>query len=363
MVLKFNEVAGLRSQVAAKRDEVAAAENVVVEVCTRLHQLRFEVGCTIVGDVETFINSVANHPKEYSRTIGTYQLKSKQFKKDGLDFAEYVGKKLHEAKLESGATSGLGVAAGAATAFGAPTAAMAVATTFGTASTGAAISALSGAAATNAALAWLGGGALAAGGGGMAAGNALLALAGPAGWALAGMSLVAGAGWAAYKNNATKEDSLKLLEALEAERSNVEVKSQQVSQLYGLTVTHTDALRTLLNELTAAAPKSYAEFTAQQKELLGALHNNVLALGNLLSLKPGDTADLGAALEPLVGQPSSSTSGDAPTIDEPVVEGELTVDSFHPAAVALARLVGDVETALAHHQASKASGKRSADTK
>lgn len=71
--------------------------------------------------------------------------------------------------------SGLGAAAGTATAVGGQAAAMGIATTFGTASTGTAISTLSGAAATNAATAWLGGGALAAGGGGMTAGSMVLA--------------------------------------------------------------------------------------------------------------------------------------------------------------------------------------------
>ncbi len=70
--------------------------------------------------------------------------------------------------------SGVGAAAGTATAIGGQTAAMGIATTFGTASTGTAISTLSGAAATNAATAWLGGGALSAGGFGMAGGTVVL---------------------------------------------------------------------------------------------------------------------------------------------------------------------------------------------
>lgn len=316
MVLKFNEVAELRSQVAAKDEEVVAARNELVQVCTRLHQLRFEVGSTLVGDVETFINSLANHPKAYSRSIGAYQLRSKQFKRDGLDFAEYLGKKLQEAKVESGATGGLGVAAGAATVFGAPTAAMAVATTFGTASTGTAISSLTGAAATKAALAWLGGGAIAAGGGGMAAGNALLALAGPVGWTLAGLSVAAGLGWAAYKNNATKDESLKMLEDLDADLADTGIKTTQVSHLYGLTVTHTDALRSLLSKLSETTPASYTDFTAHQKELLGALHNNVLALGNLLSLRPGDTIDLSQPLEPQDEPASDASVRDITAVDK-----------------------------------------------
>lgn len=322
MVLKFGEVSKLGDKVRAKSKEVADAQNVLVEICSKLHQLRFEVGGVLVGDVETFINTVSSHPKEYSRTIGVYQLISNQLKKDGLEFAKYVEKKLMEAKVEAGAASGIGVAAGAATAFGAPTAAMAIATTFGTASTGAAISSLAGAAATKAALAWLGGGALAAGGGGMAAGNALLALAGPVGWSLAAASLLAGAGWAAYKNNKTKDECVQLLIDLEYERIRVDVRNQEASRLYGQTVTHTDALRSLLNELTDSAPKNYADFNKQQKVALGALHNNVLALGNLLLLKPGETGDLGAALEPRVD------TRQAPRLDGLIAVGAVTHSVF-----------------------------------
>lgn len=77
-------------------------------------------------------------------------------------------------KTKDKITSGVGAAAGTATAIGGQAAAMGIATTFGTASTGTAISSLSGAAATNAATAWLGGGALSAGGFGMAGGTVVL---------------------------------------------------------------------------------------------------------------------------------------------------------------------------------------------
>jgi len=303
MVLKSTQVADMRNRVEATSKKVSKAQNELVELCSQLHRVRTEVGDPLVGDFELLVNKISSHPKEYDRTVTAYKFESKEFKKAGLDFAEHLSKEIQKTVVESSASTGLGVAAGAATAFGAPTAAMAVATTFGTASTGAAISTLSGAALTKASLAWLGGGALAAGGGGMAAGNALLALAGPVGWTLAGLSVAAGLGYAAYKHNGIVEEATKMHRELLTMLSDVEVLTKQVSSLYGLTTQHTHGLRTMLTDFTSDAPKDYSDFSSRQKELLGAMHNNVLALGNLLNLKPGDAIDL---TTPLQGQESAN---------------------------------------------------------
>ena len=178
----------------------------LVTLCGQLHELRSVVGRSLIAEFESFINSLVETPREFDRTFALYHINLQQFDQAGKLLSENLEQEIRSAATIGGATAGLGAAAGAATAFGAPTAAMAVATTFGTSSTGIAISTLSGAAATKAALAWLGGGALTAGGTGIAGGNALLALAGPIGWALAGGSLAAGIGWTAYKNRATIED-------------------------------------------------------------------------------------------------------------------------------------------------------------
>ena len=134
-----------------------------------------------VENVETIVNSIANHPKEFDTDFEEIHTNRDGFQ-EVCDFADRELKTAREAAGSAGA----GLAAGASVAFMAPTAAMWIASTFGTASTGVAISTLSGAAAESAALGWLGGGALTAGGGAMAAGNALLALSGPIGWTIAG---------------------------------------------------------------------------------------------------------------------------------------------------------------------------------
>lgn len=296
-MLKFTEAAEARDRVTIAEKDLSQAQNGLVEQCTQLYALRSTVGRSLVADFEVYVNTLASRPKVYDRTMELYHLNLQQFDNVGKAFSESLRQDILKAATFGGATAGLGVFAGAATAFGAPTAAMAIATTFGTASTGTAISALWGAAATNAALAWLGGGALAGGGGGMVAGNALLALAGPVGLALAGTTLAAGLGWAAFKNRSTIDEATARYMQLSETHSLVQTHARQVSGLHGLTVEHTHSLRQLLDAFVADAPKDYRLFSDRQKELLGAMHNNVLALTRLLKLKPGEVEDLTVPVE------------------------------------------------------------------
>lgn len=291
-MLKFNEVSNARDRVAEIEQSLTQEQSGLVTLCGQLHELRSVVGRALIAEFEAYVNTLAKTPKEFDRTFELYHHNLRHFDDAGQSFRDSLNKEIRSAATVGSATAGLGAAAGAATAFGAPTAAIAVATTFGTASTGTAISALSGAAATNAALAWLGGGALAAGGGGVAAGNALLALAGPIGWALAGGTLVAGLGWAAYKNRATIEQADEIYKALLKAKVVVHKQTMEVSGLYGLTNDHTQKLRQMFDAFVEDAPKDCQLFNERQITLLGAMHNNVLALSRLLKLKPGEVADL-----------------------------------------------------------------------
>lgn len=340
-MLKFTEASEARDRVAEADKNLRQAQDELVLLCNQLYALRSDAGRALVADFEHYVSTLASKPKSYDRSLELYHFNLKQFDKAGKSFSDSLSEDIRQAATAGGATVGLGSAAGAATAFAAPTAAMAIATTFGTASTGTAISALSGAAATNAALAWLGGGALAAGGGGVAAGNALLALAGPVGLALAGTSLVAGLGWAAYKNRSTIEEATGMHQQLSEAHVNVQQSSTQVSGLYGLTIEHTHSLRQLLDTFAADAPRDYLLFSERQKELLGAMHNNVLALGRLLKLKPGEMTDLTAPVEDaeLTGvQEGESKAAYKPNF---VVSGEATTPASAELAKAfLSRLVG-----------------------
>lgn len=325
-MLKFTEASQARDRVAEIEKSLTQEQSGLVTLCGQLHELRSGVGRSLIAEFEAYVNTLAKTPKEFDRTFALYHHNLQQFDDAGQTFSEGLDQEIRSAATIGGATAGLGAAAGAATAFGAPTAAIAVATTFGTASTGTAISALSGAAATKAALAWLGGGAIAAGGGGVAAGNALLALAGPVGWALAGSTLVAGLGWAGYKNRATIEEADAIFKELSEAKALVQKNTMEVSGLYGLTTSHTHSLRQMFGAFVEDAPKDCQLFNERQLSIFGAMHNNVLALSRLLKLKPGEVADLTAPVEDselTEAAPAQHPSSDAGRITFPQLLPDL----------------------------------------
>ncbi|MEH1894558.1 MAG: hypothetical protein V7K94_04400 [Nostoc sp.] len=157
------------------RSAVDKYENVckcLQDAAASLYQKRVKRGVETIKLCESYINTLANSPKEFSKVIAELKFQLKEI--TGKDW-QLIDANTNK-NFVAGSTAGAGLVAGAGVAFLGPTAAMAFATTFGTASTGVAISSLSGAAATNAALAFLGGGALTAAGGtgmGMAGGSAL----------------------------------------------------------------------------------------------------------------------------------------------------------------------------------------------
>lgn len=229
-----------------------------------------------IDRVERYINSLANSPKEFKKTIADTKINIQAFR-----MAMQFEKENSSDNLKATSTAGGGVLVGGAIAAMGPTAAMAIATTFGTASTGTAIASLSGAAATNAALAWLGGGALAAGGGGMAAGNAFLALAGPVGWGIAATMVIGGGIFAIIKNKSLAEKADKIANELICKESDLQLKYKKLTMLYS----ETEKLRSAL-DLTLMVntyPKNYLDFTEEQKLKLAALINNTRALGELIN--------------------------------------------------------------------------------
>ncbi|MGB6406152.1 MAG: hypothetical protein WBF39_01675 [Planococcus donghaensis] len=248
-----------------------------------LHNTR-SYGVDVINKIEEYINTLANTPKEFEKTIEKVELNLSSFK----TLSEISFDEKEMIKLAGGGTA-VGVAAGVATAAIAPTAAMAIATTFGVASTGTAISTLSGVAATNAALAWLGGGVLAAGGGGMAGGGALLALAGPIGWGIGAASLAAGGFLATKKNKevAIKADKERV-EVIKASKI-LEATSKEITKLNASTETlATNIEQTLISFVSnTRRVKSYAEFSQEEKNLLRALLNNTESLSALFNKEIG----------------------------------------------------------------------------
>lgn len=240
----------------------------------KLHNTR-SYGVDVINKIEEYINTLANTPKEFEKTIEKVEINISSFK--ALTEISYDEKEM--IKMAGGGTA-LGVAAGVATAAIAPTAAMAIATTFGVASTGTAISTLSGVAATNAALAWLGGGAIVAGGGGIAGGSVLLALAGPIGWGIGAASLTAGGFLATKKNKevAVKADKERV-EVIKASKV-LEATSEEITKLNASTETlSTNIEQSLISFVSnTKRVKSYTEFSQEEKDLLRALLNNTESL-------------------------------------------------------------------------------------
>lgn len=264
---------------AHKRYEARAKE--VGEQSIALMTLRRESSVKLIADVENYINSLANTPKELDRSFAQYQASFSSFN----SIITKLRKDALTADIQTGSSAGASVAAGVGVAAFAPTAAMAVATTFGAASTGTAISALSGAAATNAALAWLGGGALAAGGGGMAAGNTLLALAGPIGWAVGGI-LLAGTGIFSYrKNKRIGEEAMSKRKEVDVFDTALKAALVEIHELIHLTETHTQGIKELLKTLLAISVQDYSKFNPHQKEQVGSLVNHINSLSVLLNKK------------------------------------------------------------------------------
>ncbi|HMT93619.1 hypothetical protein [uncultured Thiothrix sp.] len=275
--LKESALKGLENAHSAYQKSMAALRTGSEE----LYTLRKTSSEVVIGAVEGYINTLANTPKEFDRTFAEFRAEYRTF----TQLVQQIQKESEKVNVKAGGSVAAGVATGAGVAAFAPTAAMAIATTFGTASTGTAISALGGAAATNAALAWLGGGALAAGGGGMAAGNALLAMAGPVGWAIGGAALVGGAFFARSKNKAIAEEANQKRREIEVYTRQFDTARSEVSRLHSLTVTQVDGMKRLLGVLKSSAPSDYRQFTATDKDRLGALVNHVHSLSALLNKK------------------------------------------------------------------------------
>lgn len=278
-MLNMDAAAAARNRLKTAAEIYNIHQRQVEELAKDLYELRRASSEQLIGPIEGFVNALASVPKEFNRAFAEYRIELKTF--DGV--VASVDTQLHDIKVNGGVGTGAGVAAGATTAFLAPSAAMAIATTFGTASTGTAIASLSGAAATNAALAWLGGGALAAGGGGMSAGGALLALAGPVGLALAGVAAVGGAAYVAHANSKVVEEANEKLKPIEAGIGSLKVAIQEILKLRDLTRDHVSGMKNLFSQLQETAPSSYSEFSAEHKQMLAALINHVHSLAALLN--------------------------------------------------------------------------------
>lgn len=247
------------------------------ETGSRLYSLRQD-SVKLIQEIELLLNSIANKPKKFEKTISDIQAEQKKFR----DAEEYAAEAM-KAAVKSGISVAAGVAGGAAVASMAPSAAMWVATTFGTASTGTAISTLSGAAATKAALAWLGGGALSAGGAGVAGGQALLALAGPIGWGITGVTTAASVVALGHKNKKIADEAIAEAKKITIAGAEVNESSAKIQHLIDETVMLMDDLRDMSRANTLLRDANYLELSEKEQYRLGAMVNSTLALAEMLN--------------------------------------------------------------------------------
>lgn len=236
----------------------------------------------LIKDIEWYINTLANSPKEFQNEIQAIHINAEKF--NNIFDLKIEGESVSKV---SGSMAGAGILAGVGTAALAPTAAMAVATTFGTASTGAAIASLSGAAATKAALAWLGGGALAAGGGGIAGGTALLTLAGPVGWAIGLTTLVGSGLFASKKNREIAQKATDEAILIEKEIAKYRAIALEIRCIIAETSKFISNLHDSQVRIKRFFPKNYLEFTINQKQEMGAFINSTLALSKIINRRVG----------------------------------------------------------------------------
>lgn len=231
----------------------------------------------LIQNVETLVNSIANHPKEFDASISDIVTLRKTFKST-CDFA----KQELESAQKTAMSAGAGAAGGATVAAIAPSAAMWVATTFGTASTGTAISTLSGAAATNAALAWLGGGAITAGGGGMVAGQAFLALAGPVGMGIAGASLLTSIILFATKKVKIDKEKKDEIQSVLNNTASLKETDEKIKLLLEQTNQLRDSVNMMYGKSLNAFGRDFLSLSEELKMQLGTLVNETKALASLL---------------------------------------------------------------------------------
>ncbi|MEI7840811.1 MAG: hypothetical protein WCJ11_09950 [Methylococcaceae bacterium] len=275
--LKKEALSKLNNSVDTYKDWVKEVQAVSAE----LFVLRKKSSEDIIGAVESYINMLANRPKEFDRSFTEYKAEFRIFS----EMLNELKVKSDNVNFEFGTTATAGILAGVGTAAFAPTAAMAIATTFGTASTGTAIATLYGAAATNAALAWLGGGTLAVGAGGMAAGEALLALAGPIGWAIGGVAILGGGLLARSKNEKIANQANSQRKEVEILSAQLKAANHEVKGLITLTKNHVSGVQDILSILRNKAPKNYNDFSPEDKTNLAALKNHIESLSKLLNKK------------------------------------------------------------------------------
>lgn len=263
-------------------EKAVAKYNATYKKIEKLGQGLYHERCesiVLIEKIEDLVNSIANHPKEFEKTISEIQAEKAIFRN-----TEAYAREAQKNTFKSGMGVAAGIAGGVAVASAAPTVAMWVATTFGTASTGTAISTLSGAVATKAALAWLGGGALSAGGAGIAGGQALLALAGPIGWGIAGATTTVSVVSLGSKNKKIADHAIEEAKKITKAGAELHQLGAKIDQLKKKTDMFKRALQDMYTGNYGLQGANYLDLTEEEQYRLGTMVNNTLTLAQMLNV-------------------------------------------------------------------------------
>ena len=210
----------------------------------------------IILQIETYINKLANSPKEFQKKFEEINIELRKF---------YTAAELKTESIKTdfigGGIAGAGIMAGMGVAAFMPTVAMGIATTFGTASTGTAIATLSGAAAT----------------------NAFLAMAGPIGWGIGVSTLIGASLYSSSKNREIAEKAN--LETFRIFKKNREFSliNTEIEQIIELTKQLKFNIKNLFDKLSLLDKDNYEKFTEEEQYELGILVNMTKGLAESLN--------------------------------------------------------------------------------
>lgn len=221
---KLKNEAISKLEVACKRYENRSKR--VIDLAEDLHVLRINTSELILGEVENYINALANTPKEFDRTISEYR----------VEFESFSGVITQAKSVGPNAT---------------------LATRIGLGILGVRLSGLSG----------LG----------------VVGLATPVG-------LIIGAGALLTAGLMTNSKNKKIAQEADAQRKSVlkqdavlKVAETELNHLLDLTIKHTSGVEELLTSLCESAPMNYQTFSEENKEELGSLINHIHSLSALLN--------------------------------------------------------------------------------
>lgn len=250
----------------------------MMEESSKLYKTRI-MTIKLTKEIEEFINSIANTPKDFEIEMGLIKDEIERFRE-----TESYAKEALDNEKKAGANAVGAIVVGGALAEIAPRVAMQIATTFGKASTGIAIQELSGIAAEKAALAWLGGGTIAAGGAGIAGGESLLALAGPIiGWSIVGAEVGVGLMSMTKKNKKISDKAVEEAKEIMKARENLDEMIKKIEDLNKKTNMLFEPLQKQLHSLIYLKNADFTTLEDEEIFYLGTIVNNTLAMVGLIN--------------------------------------------------------------------------------